>query len=129
MRFKTLAVCAAIVAGAAFASKQAPAAALPGAQGTHAATGAETIVEHVRRGRGHHGHRHRGHRHFGHHHHRRHFHHRHRHRHFHRHFRHRHFYQPYYYGYGRCTRVRHRCADYWGWGTWEFYQCVRDRGC
>jgi hypothetical protein len=131
MRIKSLAMCAAIIAGAALAPRAAPAAALPGAQGTQSAN-AGTLVEEVRRGRGHHGHRHhghrhRGHRHFGHHHHRRHFHHRHRHRHHHRHFRPR-FY-GYGYSYGYCTRVRHRCADRWDWGSRAFYRCLRRHGC
>jgi hypothetical protein len=27
------------------------------------------------------------------------------------------------------VHVRHRCADNWGWGTYEFYRCIRERGC
>lgn len=120
MRFRVLAVGAAIVASAAFVPNPVVAASLPGAASSQTAVSTETLVEEVRRGGRRHGHRHRGHRH--------HF-HRHRHRHFHRHFRHRHFYRPYPYYYGSCTRVRYNCADYWGWGTWEFYRCIRSRGC
>lgn len=134
MHFRNLAVGAAMLAGAAFAPELAAAAALPGAQGSQSSAASESVVEEVRRRGGRHGHRHRGHRHFGHHHRRHHF-HGHRHRHFgHRHHRHRHFRHRHFYGYapyygGRCVHVRHRCAEYWGWGTYEFYRCIRNRGC
>src|SRR5215468_5335869 len=29
----------------------------------------------------------------------------------------------------RCRRMRHECAERWGWGTWEFRRCVRRHGC
>jgi len=29
----------------------------------------------------------------------------------------------------RCRWVRRRCAERWGWGTWEFRRCVARRGC
>lgn len=114
MRFRTLAVGVAIVAAAAFAPEIAAAAAFPGA--SKAGTETASTVEHVR----HRGHRHRGHRHHHHHHH----------RHFRRH-RHFHYYGGYYdgYGYGHCTRVRHGCADRFGWGSRKFYRCVYSRGC
>ncbi len=127
MRFKILAVGAAIIVGAAFAPNTAGAAALPGASKT--TMDSQSMVEVVRRGghRGHHhGHGHHGHHHHGHHHHRPHFHH--------HHFRHRPLpyyggYSGYGYGYGRCTRVRHICADRHGWQTRGFYRCVYRRGC
>ncbi|WP_295558640.1 hypothetical protein [uncultured Hyphomicrobium sp.] len=119
MRLRTLAVGAAMLAATAFAPNLVAAASLPGA----VKTGIETpsMVEQVR----HRGHRHHGHRH-----------HFHRHHHHHHHWRHRHF-RPYLYGYGggysygygRCTRVRHICADRWGWRTRQFYRCVYNRGC
>jgi hypothetical protein len=31
--------------------------------------------------------------------------------------------------YDRCRWVRHRCADRYGWGTWEYRRCVAWRGC
>ena len=66
MRMKALAVGVAILAGAAFAPEGAVAAALPGVQGKSVA-GTESLVEEVKRGRGHRGIRHRGHRHHFHH--------------------------------------------------------------
>lgn len=120
MRFKFLAVGAAIIAGAAFASGIAEAAALPGASKTTAAD-SQSMVEVVRHGghRGHHRGHHHGHRHHHHHHH---------------HFRHRPLpyyggYSGYGYGYGRCTRVRHMCADRHGWQTRGFYRCIYRHGC
>lgn len=28
-----------------------------------------------------------------------------------------------------CRHHRHRCADRWGWGNWEFRRCLRRHGC
>lgn len=32
-------------------------------------------------------------------------------------------------GWRHCRAWRHRCADRWGWGTWDFRRCLRRHGC
>jgi hypothetical protein len=29
----------------------------------------------------------------------------------------------------RCRAWRHRCAERWGWGGWEYRRCLRRHGC
>lgn len=102
MRFKALAIAAAVAVGAALAPQIATAAALPGGAGKAVQSQAtESSVKQDVRRRGRHWR--------------------------HRHWRHRHLHRPRIHS--RCARVRRDCAYRFGWGTRSHYRCVVRRGC
>ena len=102
MRFKALAIAAAVAIGAALSPQIATAAALPGSAGKAVQSHAtESSVKQDVHRRGRHWR--------------------------HRHFRHRHMHRPRIHS--RCAHVRRDCARRFGWGSRSQYRCVVRRGC